>query len=61
MCSMLLRQVQLRFDAETATALASLLERVTDPEQLTQVGEWIILCVTGEDLLDRVRTMVGIS
>ena len=61
MYSTLLRQAQLRFGTETATALAPLLERVTDPEQLTQIGEWIILCVTGKDLLDRVRTMVGIS
>ena len=59
--STFLRMVRLRFDVETATALAPLLECVTDPEQFTQIGEWIILCATGEDLLDRVRTLVDIS
>ena len=59
--STFLRQAQLRFGAETATTLAPLLERVADPEQLTQIGEWIILCTTGEDLLDRVRTLVDVS
>ena len=59
--SAFLRQAQLRFGTETVTALTPLLERVTDPEQLTQVGEWIILCASGEDLLDRTRTLVAIS
>ena len=59
--SMLLRMVDLRFGAETVTVLMPLLERVTDPEQLTQVGEWIILCATGEELLDRVRTLVDVA
>ena len=59
--STFLRQAQLRFGAETTTALSPLLERVTDPEQFIQIGEWIILCATGEDLLDRVRTLVDIS
>ena len=59
--SAFLRQAQLRFGAETVTVLMPLLERVTDPEQLTQVGEWIILCATGEELLDRVRTLVEVS
>ena len=59
--SAFLRQAQLRFGTETITALTPLLECVTDPEQLTQVGEWIILCASGEDLLDRTRTLVAIS
>ena len=59
--STLLRQARLRFDAETADALAPLLEPVNDPEELTQIGEWIILCASGEDLLDRTRTLVDIS
>ena len=59
--SMLLRMVDLRFGAETVTVLMPLLERVTDPEQLTQVGEWIILCATGEELLEHTRTLVEAS
>ena len=58
--STFLRMVRLRFDVETATALTPLLERVTDSEQLAQIGEWIILCATSEELLDRVRTLVNI-
>jgi len=59
--STLLRMVRLRFDAETADALAPLLEPVNDPEELTQIGEWIILCASGEDLLNRVRARVDVS
>lgn len=59
--STLLRMVGLRFDAETADALAPLLEPVNDPEELTQIGEWIILCASGEDLLNRVWTRVDAS
>ena len=54
--STLLRQARLRFDAETADALAPLLASVNDPEHLTQIGECIILCASGEELLNRVRT-----
>ena len=56
--STLLRMVHLRFGAETATALTPRLERVTDPEQLTQIGEWIILCATGAELLERTRVAI---
>ena len=42
-------------------ALAPLLEPVNDPEELTQIGEWIILCASGEDLLNRVRARVDAS
>ena len=59
--STLLHMVRLRFDAETADALAPLLEPVNDPEELTQIGEWIILCASGEDLLNRVRARVDVS
>ncbi len=57
----LIRQARLRFDTNTADALAPLLESVNDPEQLTQIGEGIILCASGEELLDRVRTLAGAS
>ena len=59
--STLLRMVGLRFDAETADALAPLLEPVNDPEELTPIGEWILLCTSGEDLLNRVRARVDAS
>ncbi len=56
--STLLRQARLRFDVETADTLAPLLASVNDPEHLTQIGEWIILCASGEELLNRVQARV---
>ena len=44
-----------KFGAETAEALSRLLDGVTDPDRLTEVGDWIIECGTGEDLLERAR------
>ena len=44
-----------KFDAETAGQLAGLLDGLTDPERLAEVGEWIIECDTGAELLDRAQ------
>ena len=55
---LLCRQAARKFRAETAPRLSALLERLTDPERLAQVGEWIIDCETEEDLLDRVRRAI---
>ena len=50
----LLRRLAVRkFDADTAERLSGLLDGVTDPERLTEIGEWIIECETGAELLDR--------
>ena len=51
------RQAARKFGAMTADRLAAELERVHDPEQVVEVGEWLIECESGEDLLDRVRRM----
>ena len=51
--ALLCRQAARKFDAETAARLAGLLDRLTDPERLAEVGDWIIECGTGADLLDR--------
>ena len=51
--ALLCRQASRKFDAETAERLAGLLARLSDPERLAEVGEWIIECGTGADLLDR--------
>ena len=43
-----------RFDAETAKRLAELLAGVDDdPDRLAEVGEWIVVCATGAELLNR--------
>lgn len=59
--SILLRQAHLRFASTTADALAPLLERVNDPEQLAQIGEWLIQCASGEESLSRVRERLETS
>ena len=55
---LLCRQAARKFRAETAPRLSALLESLTDPERLAQVGEWIIDCETEEELLDRVRRAI---
>ena len=50
----LLRRLAVRkFDADTAERLSGLLDGVTDPERLAGIGEWIIECETGAELLAR--------
>ena len=51
--ALLCRLAGRKFDAETAERLSGLLERLSDPERLAEVGDWIIECGTGAGLLDR--------
>jgi len=44
-----------KFDAGAAEELAAALAGVTDPDRLARVGDWIIECATGSELLARVR------
>lgn len=53
--ALLLRLVQKRFGEAYALALAPLLEARESQEELTEVGEWIVTCDTGEALLARAR------
>ena len=52
--ALLCRQAERKFDAATARRLAAALEDVADPDRLTEVGDWIIECGTGADLLARI-------
>ena len=52
---LLCRQAARKFDTETAPRLAALLDRLSDPERLAQVGDWIIECETEAELLARVQ------
>ena len=52
---LLCRQAARKFDTETAPRLAALLDRLSDPERLAQVGDWIIECGTEAELLARVQ------
>ena len=51
------RQAARKFGAVTADRLAEELERVNDPERTVEIGEWLIECESGDELLDRVRRM----
>ena len=55
--ALLCRQAARKFDAGTAGRLSGLLDRFTDPGQLGEVGDWIIECDTGADLLARAERM----
>ena len=51
--ALLRRQAAWKFDAETAERLSELLNGLSNPERLAEVGEWIIECETGAELLER--------
>ena len=53
--ALLCRQEARKFDAETAERLSGLLDRLTDPERLAEVGGWIIECGAGADPIDHAR------
>ena len=56
--SLLCRQAARKFDGETAGRLSGLLDGLTAPGRLAEVGEWLIDSDTGEDLLDRTSRML---
>ena len=49
------RQARLKFGADTAERLSRLLEGVSDPERIGRIGDRIIECETGTELLARAR------
>ena len=51
---LLRRLAERRFGAETARRLSALLEGA-DAGRLIEVGDWIVECASGDELLDRVR------
>ena len=50
---LLRRQARARFGAETAERLLALLAREDDPQRLEAIGEAIVRCETGDELLRR--------
>ena len=46
-----------KFGPETADRLAEQLEEIPDPERLGEVGEWLLECDSGEELLARVARL----
>ena len=57
--TMVCRQARLKFGAETAERLSRLLEGVADPERIARIGDRIIECETGVELLASVRHTIG--
>ena len=57
--AMLSRQAARKFGAGTATRLEALLERIDDPERFVRIGEDVIDCATGAELLARVEGAAG--
>lgn len=51
--NLLLRLAARKFDAGTSDRLASLLSRIDDPEDLAEVGDRIIECASGDELIAR--------
>ncbi len=51
---LLRRQAARKFDAGTAERLGSLLARIDDPQDLAEVGDRIIDCASGDELIARV-------
>ena len=53
------RQAARKFDDTTAERLAVQLQRIADPEQMGEVGEWLIECEDARELFDRVEGLTG--
>ena len=53
--ALLCRQAARKFGAGTGERLTGLLDGLTDPERLAEVGEWLIECETEAELLGRVK------
>ena len=56
--SLLCRLAARKFGAETAGRLSGLLDGFTAPGPLAEVGDWIIDCDSGKDLLDHTSRML---
>ena len=57
---LLCRQAERRFDAETARRLSALLDGA-DADRLIEVGDWIVECGSGDELLERLRQAGGLA
>ena len=57
---LLRRLAERRFGAETARRLSALLGGA-DADHLIDVGDWIVECASGDELLERVRQASGLA
>lgn len=54
--ALLRRQAASRFGASAAERLLEVLADISDPERLAEVGEWLVRCDTGGELLARAES-----
>ena len=52
---LLLRMARIRFGGAPLDRLSGLLEGITDTDLLEEIGEWLLICDSGDALLSRVR------
>ena len=55
------RMAARKFDAGTAQRLAERLAEIADPERVAEIGEWLIECEHGDELIQRVERLCGTS
>ncbi len=55
---LLYRLIYRRFGERSTEQITPLLEQLNNPNQLTDVGEWIIDCETGDELLTQVQALI---
>ena len=55
------RQATRKFDAATAERLAERMAEIPDRDRALEIGEWIIECEDGDELLRRVEDLCGSS
>ena len=59
--TLLVRQVATKFGARAAARIGPPLVRIVDPALLAEIGEWLIECDHGEELLKRVAGLRATS
>ena len=52
---LILRLARIRFGDKLAGSLTARLEGIDDPDRLEEIGEWLLVCDSGEALLARLR------
>ena len=52
---LLLRLARLRYGGGQVGALSAMLDKITDTDLLEEIGEWLLVCDSGEALMARLR------
>ena len=52
---LLLRLARLRYGGGQLGSLSAMLDRITDTDLLEEIGEWLLICDSGEALMARLR------